>query len=73
MLNNRGDNGHPYYTPDLMGNASNLSPLQMMLVDGLRYILFIILGKALLFLYFLVFSVGMGVVFYRRVFLHLLR
>ena len=45
MLNNRGDNGHPCFTPDLIGNASNLSPLQMMLADGLRYTLFIIFRK----------------------------
>ena len=47
MLNNRGDNEHPCFTPDLIGNASNLSPLQMMLVDDLRYILFIIFRKGL--------------------------
>ena len=64
MLNNRGDNGHPCFTPDFIGNASNLFPLQMMLVEGL--------GKALLFLYSLVFSIGMGVLFYQRLFLHLL-
>ena len=45
MLNNRGDSGYPYFTLDLIGNASNLSPFQMMLVDGLRYILFIIFRK----------------------------
>ena len=31
MLNNRGDNGHLCFTPDLIGNASNLFPLHMML------------------------------------------
>ena len=45
MLNNRGDSGHPCFTPDLIGNASNLPPLQVMLVDGLRYVLFIIFRK----------------------------
>ena len=39
MLNNRGDNGHPYFTPDVIGNPSNSSPLQMMLVDGLDLLL----------------------------------
>ena len=45
MLNNRGDIGHPCFTLDIIGNASNLSPLQMMLVDGLRYMLLIIFRK----------------------------
>uniref|UniRef100_A0A5F8H2H4 Uncharacterized protein n=1 Tax=Monodelphis domestica TaxID=13616 RepID=A0A5F8H2H4_MONDO len=42
MSNSRGDNGHPCFTPDLIGNASSLSPLQMILAVGFRYILFII-------------------------------
>ena len=42
MLNNRGDNGHPCFTPYLI---ENLSQLQMILVDGFRYILFIIFRK----------------------------
>ena len=50
------------FTPDLIGKASNLSPLQMMLADGLRYILFIIFRKGPSILYFPVFSIRMNVV-----------
>uniref|UniRef100_A0A4X2JS00 Uncharacterized protein n=1 Tax=Vombatus ursinus TaxID=29139 RepID=A0A4X2JS00_VOMUR len=36
MLNNSVDNGHPFFTPDLIGNASSLSPLHIMLAEGFR-------------------------------------
>ena len=45
MVNNRYDNGHPCFTPDLIGNAPNLSPLQMILADGFKYILFTIFDE----------------------------
>ena len=34
IMNNSGDNGHPCFTPDLIGNASSLSPLHIMLAEG---------------------------------------
>jgi hypothetical protein len=38
MLNRRGENGHPYLSPDFRGNGSSFSPLIMMLAIGLSYI-----------------------------------
>ena len=48
---NRGDDEHPCFTLNLIENDSKLSPLQMMLVNGLRYILFINFRKGPLVLY----------------------
>ena len=43
MLNMSGESGHPCLVPDLMGEASNLSSLHMMLAVGMSYIAFIML------------------------------
>ena len=36
-----GENGYPYFVPDIMGNAWNFCPLSMMLAVGLSYMAFI--------------------------------
>ena len=38
MLHNSGESGHPCLVPDFRGNAINLSPLRIMFVVGLSYI-----------------------------------
>ena len=40
MLNNSGEGGHPYFVPDLRGNAFSFSPLRIMFAVGLSYIVF---------------------------------
>ena len=35
MLNNSGEGGHPYFVPDLRGNAFSFSPLRIMFSVGL--------------------------------------
>ena len=40
MLNSSGESGHPFLVPDFRGNAFNFSPLRIM---GLSYIAFIML------------------------------
>ena len=37
MLNNTGDNKHPFLVPDIRGNAFNFSLLIVMLVVGLSH------------------------------------
>ena len=41
ILNNSGESGHPCLVPDLRGNAFNFSPLRIMFVVGLTYMVFI--------------------------------
>ena len=41
MLNKCGETGHTFLIPDLRGNAFSFSPLSMMLVKGLSYMVFI--------------------------------
>ena len=43
ILNNSGESGHPCLVPDFRGNAFNFSPLNMMLLIGLSYMVFIML------------------------------
>ena len=43
MLNSSGESGHPCLAPDFRGNAFNFSPLRMMFVVGLSYMVFIML------------------------------
>ena len=43
MLNRNGEGGHPCLVPHLRGKVFTLSPLSMMLVVGLSYMVFIML------------------------------
>ena len=43
MLNESGENGHPYLVPDLRGKALSFSPLSVMFNVGLSYMAFTIL------------------------------
>ena len=43
MLNNSGESGHPYFVPDLWGNAFSFSPLRIMFAVGLSYATFTML------------------------------
>ena len=43
MLNSSGESGHSCLLPDFRGNAFNFSPLRIMFVVGLSYIVFIML------------------------------
>lgn len=52
IFNGRGETGHPV-VPDLRGNASNFSPLNMMLAMDFSYIDFIVLRNVLSILYLL--------------------
>ena len=42
-LNNSGESGHPYFVPDLRGNAFTVSPLRLMFAVGLSYMDFTML------------------------------
>ena len=44
MLNRSGESGHPCLVPDFRGNASNFSPLWVMLALCLPYTAFIMLS-----------------------------
>ena len=50
MLNSSGESGHPCLVPDFRTNASDFSPLRVMLAVGLSYIAFIMLRYVPLFL-----------------------
>ena len=43
MLNNSGESGHPCLVPDLRGNAFSFSPLRIMFVLGISYMVFTLL------------------------------
>ena len=45
MLNKSGESGHPYLVPDLRGDASSFSPLNMMLALYLSYMAFIMVKE----------------------------
>jgi hypothetical protein len=73
MLNKNGESGQPCVFPDFNGNSVICSPFKKMLALGLSYIVFIVLGRFLLFLVYSERLRWKGVGYCQRLFMHVLR
>ena len=73
MLNNSGERGHPGCVPDLRGKALSFSPLRVILVVGLLYMVFMIVRYDPSIPTFLRVFIKKDAVFCQIFFLHLLR
>ena len=73
VLYNSGESGKPCLVPDLSGNGFSFSPLRTMLAVGLSYMAFIMLRKVSSMPTFWRIFTYMGVEFFQKLFLYLLR